>query len=457
MVSGFLTGTALYGITTAHTYNPFGELQTVSADFSATNLFATTYTRDLLGRITQKVETVEGVTDTFDYYYDAGGRLEFVNQNDATVEAYGYDPNGNRLNNAATYDDQDRLVSTGDATYTYTANGELETKTEAAGTTSYTYDVLGNLMAVALPDGTQIDYIIDGQDRRIGKKVDGVLVQGFLYKDQLNPVAELDGSNNVVSRFVYGSRRNVPDYMIRGGVTYRIVADHLGSPRLVVDTSTGTIVQRLDYDAFGNILNDTNPGFQPFGFAGGIYDGDTKLTRFGARDYDAEVGRWTMKDPIRFDGGDTNLYGYVIGDPVNWVDSNGLLSLIVGGGGSGTAGVGGEASQGGFVSFSTGEVGVFVSAGAGAGANLSADIFFGFVEGDDPGGVTLNSNVVVGPVSVTVMTDPTTGEVVGMTLGVGPSVNPTGGASSTVSSTHASPGFSIADWLWGKLHPSCGN
>ncbi len=72
---------------------------------------------------------------------------------------------------------------------------------------------------------------------------------------------------------------------------------------------------------------DTNPGFQPFGFAGGLYDASTGLTRFGARDYDAETGRWTSKDPIRFRGGDTNLYGYTLQDPVNLVDPLGLLSF----------------------------------------------------------------------------------------------------------------------------------
>jgi RHS repeat-associated protein len=82
----------------------------------------------------------------------------------------------------------------------------------------------------------------------------------------------------------------------------------------------------MDYDAFGNVIEDSNPGFQPFGFAGGIYDLDTKLTRFGARDYDAEIGRWTAKDPIDFDGGDTNLYGYVVNDPLNLLDLNGLAS-----------------------------------------------------------------------------------------------------------------------------------
>ncbi len=75
-----------------------------------------------------------------------------------------------------TYDAQDRLLTYGDATYTYTANGELASQTTPAGTTTYRYDVMGNLLAVTLPDGTTIDYVIDGRNGRIGKKVNGVLV-----------------------------------------------------------------------------------------------------------------------------------------------------------------------------------------------------------------------------------------------------------------------------------------
>jgi len=67
-----------------------------------------------------------------------------------------------------------------------------------------------------------------------------------------------------------------------------------------------------------------------FGFAGGFYDPDTGLVRFGARDYDAEVGRWTTKDPILFRGGDTNLYAYAGNDPVNSTDPSGLFGWCVG-------------------------------------------------------------------------------------------------------------------------------
>ena len=128
----------------------------------------------------------------------------------------------------------------------------------------------------------------------------------------------------MASCFDDATKRHVPDVMERGGVLYRLVTDHLGSVRYVVDTSTGEIAQALEYDVFGKVESDSAPGFQPFGYAGGLYDAATGLVRFGARDYDPEVGRWTAKDPIRFAGGDGNLYAYVGGDVVNRVDPSGL-------------------------------------------------------------------------------------------------------------------------------------
>ncbi|MCK4729630.1 MAG: RHS repeat-associated core domain-containing protein, partial [Desulfobacterales bacterium] len=62
----------------------------------------------------------------------------------------------------------------------------------------------------------------------------------------------------------------------------------------------------------------------PFGFAGGLHDRDTGLVRFGFRDYDPDIGRWTAKDPIFFAGGDTDLYGYCLNNPINLIDPLGL-------------------------------------------------------------------------------------------------------------------------------------
>jgi RHS repeat-associated protein len=190
-------------------------------------------------------------------------------------------------------------------------------------TTSYQYDVLGNLVSVSLPSGKAISYVVDAENRRVGKRANGTLVEGFLY-DGGRIVAQLDWRNAIVSQFIYASGATSPDYMLTWSGTYRIFCDQLGSPLQVVNTSTGAIAEQITYDEFGNVISDTNPGFQPFGFAGGLYDQDTKLVRFGARDYDPSTGRWTAKDPIRFNGGDTNLYGYVLVDPVNSSDPQGL-------------------------------------------------------------------------------------------------------------------------------------
>lgn len=333
--TGLLTNGTLGSVSSSWGYNEFAELTSHTAAYNSSNLYATTYERDKIGRITSKTETIGGVTTIYTYLYDAAGRLNQVQENGLPVATYTYDPNGNRLSYTdasnttltASYDDQDRLLQYGDTSYTYTANGELLTQTTAGQTITYTYDELGNLLGVSLPDGRQITYLVDGQNRRIGKQVDGTLTHSFLYQDDLKPIAELDGSGVVISRFVYGNQVNVPEYLIRGGSIYRLITDHLGSVRLVVDTQTGAIAQRLGYDAWGQVTQDTNPGFQPFGFAGGLYDPDTGLVRFGVRDYAAQIGRWTAKDPIGFEGGNANLYLYVGGDPINFVDPSGNLLI----------------------------------------------------------------------------------------------------------------------------------
>lgn len=336
---GLLTGSALGSVSDSYSYNGFGEPTQYVARTNATDLLNIAYTRDKLGRITRKVEMIGGgAAVAYDYSYDAIGQLIEVQRNGAAFASYVYDANGNRLSKTAgggtvtgTYDAQDRMLTYGNATYTYTANGELKTKVVGGQTTTYDYDALGNLRGVTLPGGTQIAYLIDGQNRRVGKKIDGALVQGFLYQSQLQPVAELDGSGAIVSRFVYGKGINVPDYLIKGGATYRIVTDHLGSPRLVVNVATGAIAQQMEYDEYGNVLSDTSPGFQPFGFAGGIYDRDTGLVRFGARDYDAGSGRWMVKDPIGFAGRMINLYGYCDINPIGCIDFTGQQTSSVDG------------------------------------------------------------------------------------------------------------------------------
>jgi len=354
-----------------YTYNGFGEItkeQLSTGQRSRDTVFyVAEYKRDNTGRIIEKKETALTDVATYKYNYDFVGRLTSVLKDDVEVESYTYDFNGNRtvstlltdstvisslakgtsqasqglqadgtvvstvvetsVTSRAVYDDQDRLTSYGGNTYAYDERGNLESKTDAdGGIWTYEYDEFGNLISVVTPGLKRIDYVIDGLNRRIGKKVDGVLKKSWTYKDQLNPIAEYDANGVLEYLFLYGEKGHVPEYIYNAKTTgkYKIVTDQVGSVRLIVQSGGKRgAYQRIDYDSFGRVLNDTSPGFQPFGFAGGLYDPDTGLVRFGARDYDPEIGRWLSKDPIRFDGG-INLYAYVNNDPVNIIDPSGL-------------------------------------------------------------------------------------------------------------------------------------
>jgi RHS repeat-associated protein len=341
--NALLAADTLGPIQTAYSYSTRGELSKTRSTYSSTTLMARGYGRDSLGRITQVSDTVRGIAVRWSYVYDVSGRLAADSVNGVLRQSISYDSNGNRLSSTVSgvgvtnyvYDDQDRLTmasgSSGTVTFSYTSNGELSRKMSGADTTHYRYDAFGNLVKVILPSHDSIEYLIDGQNRRVGRKFNGSTTHRWLYQNQLSPVAEVDSVGNVLSRFVYGSRVNVPDYMIRGSSVYRFIVDHLGSVRLVVDTATGTVVQWANYDGWGAVLSDSAPTFQPFGYAGGLSDQQTGLIRFGSRDYSPGLGRWTVKDPVLFEGG-PNLYIYVENDPINYADPSGRIIANVAGG-----------------------------------------------------------------------------------------------------------------------------
>jgi RHS repeat-associated protein len=187
-------------------------------------------------------------------------------------------------------------------------------------------------------------------------------------------------------RFGYADAR-MPVSMTKGGTTYYLAYDQAGTLKAVADAA-GNVIKKVEYDTFGNILSDSNPTFAvPFGFAGGLHDRDTGLVRFGYRDYDPETGRWTAKDPRLFAGGDTDLYGYCVNDPVNWTDPLGLsIGSVVGNfvkgalAGAATAAIVGAVAVGAAavgvpVAVVTGALGTVAAVGAiVGGANIGIDI-----------------------------------------------------------------------------------
>ncbi len=297
--SGRIDATTAGTTQTGHGFNGFGELIDYTAQTQGNEDYRYTLTRDAAGRITGKTETVLGETHSTTYTYDSADRLIRVTKDGQIQSEWDWDLNGNRIGAGYDSDDQDRLTQS---------------------------------PATDRPIPSQaIRYRTDALGRRIQVEKGGQIEYSFLYGAGLLPQARLTPDGQIDQLYIYAERHS-PSLIIepQTGTTYRVIADHLGSPKLIVDTQTGSIVQEMDYAVWGAVTKDTNPGFQPFGFAGGLYEPETGLVRFGARDYDPYTGRWMAKDPIGFAGGDGNLFGYVTGDPVNSIDPLGLYQITGG-------------------------------------------------------------------------------------------------------------------------------
>jgi len=313
-------------------FNGYGEVEAQDFTINSSSLTDWSLTRDDNGRITGKNETVDGVTSNYVYTYDPMGRLLTVTKDGSLVEEYQYGFNGTRTYEMNTlrgisgrtfnYSAEDHLLTVDSTTYDYDVDGFLTTRTAGSDVTTYDYSSRGELLSVGLPDGTTINYVHDPLGRRIAKKVDGITTEKYVWQGLTRLLAVYDGGDNLEMRFEYADGR-MPVAMTKDGSTYYLTCDQVGSLRLVADVS-GNVPKKIDYDSFGNVINDTDPTVEvPFGFAGGLHDRDTGLVRFGFRDYDPDVARWTAKDPVLFAGSDTDLYGYCLNDSINRTDTSG--------------------------------------------------------------------------------------------------------------------------------------
>ena len=195
---------------------------------------------------------------------------------------------------------------------------------------------------VAVAPSQVVEYAYDYANRWIGQTVDsdgnGTVdsSRAFVYDGNqivLDFVKAGTGeltSANLAYRYLWGL--NVDELLAQedvGDAVQWTLSDHLGSVRdlLVYDAATDatSLVNHLVYDAFGNVVEETNPSIavllrytaRPLDVATGLQN---NLNRW----YDAAIGRWLSEDPIGFWGGDVNLYRYVGNAATNLADPSGL-------------------------------------------------------------------------------------------------------------------------------------
>jgi RHS repeat-associated protein len=343
-----------------YTYDQDGNVLTEArySNLAGTQLVARTqYGYD--GNELTSIVTTDSAGNTiasYNYTYDTAGWLISETDNGVTTN-YAYDPHG-------------QLIQAGSTTYSWDANGNPSGPGDVIGpnnellsdgTWNYSYDAVGNLIKkVSIADGTTWTYGYNNANQMVsaaetdaggnmlvqvscaydvfGNRISETVTQNgtttttkSVYLSDGTLYANLDGSGSIQTCYV--SDVQGPDHWLArvdssGGAW--LLSDHLGSVRVVLGL-TGGVLDQIDYDAFGNIANETDQsqGGQ-LKFQGGEYDAVTGNYHFGARDYNPEMMRWNRPDPMGFAAGDSNLYRFVDNAPTNAVDPQGTELFVLG-------------------------------------------------------------------------------------------------------------------------------
>jgi RHS repeat-associated protein len=277
----------------------------------------------------------------FNYYFsglrnaeedsDGNRTLYFID----TKDSFSLDAHGNRTgetrtdpqapldhpteNVSFTYNPQkNRLTSTGPDTFSYDLEGRQIDKTG----TAYGWDFEHRLTSL----GTT-QYFYDGTGNRL-KVTRGAVTTKYLYDATGNLLAEADNSGVITKYYLHGL--GLLGLITPSNQTYAYHFDATGHTVALTDQSQA-IVNRYSYDAYGRTINQTEGINQPFKYVGqyGVMTEAEGVLYMRARYYDPTTGRFISEDPVGFEGGQTNLYAYVGGNPIMRVDPGGLLSYLV--------------------------------------------------------------------------------------------------------------------------------
>jgi RHS repeat-associated protein len=312
------------GVTTTYTYTALSQLLNVTHSHGGATLDGASYTLDFIGNRTSKTNQLNGKVSTFTY--DPIYRLTQVVQNSSPVEQYAYNAVGNRLSSIGVpqynYNSLNQIASRPGASYAYDNNGNLVAKTDATGTTNYSWDFDNRLVGVTLPGGSAITFKYDPQGRRIYKQSLGSA--SFYVYDGVNIIEEVNSSGNPVARFTYSLGVDEPLEMVRGGITSYYEADGLGSITSLSDVS-GAVSASYEYDSFGNLVASAGSLTNPFLYTAREFDGEIGLYFYRSRYYDPQLGRFISADPYG-PLGEMNYYSYLGNSPVNDRDPQGLWS-----------------------------------------------------------------------------------------------------------------------------------
>jgi len=285
------------------------------------------YSYDNADRVTSEKDA----QGTASFTYDNANELTAVTG--SRTESYSYDLNGNRTGTGYSTTVMNETATSPGTTYTYDNSGNMISAKNGSTITTYTYDYRNRLTEVTTGGSVVATYTYNALDQRIGIK-DNSTQTWTVYNGadaDATPYADFNGSGSLTDRYLYGpgvvNGAAVDELLARtssGGTTAWYLPDKLGSVRDIV-SPTGTELDHVVYDSFGNVLTETNAANgDRFKYAGMEFDSVIGQYYDRARYYDSATGRFMGQDPLGFAAGDANLYGYVQDEVTDATDPSGL-------------------------------------------------------------------------------------------------------------------------------------
>ena len=322
------------GTVTTYAYDPAGNLlsEVNYANVNQTTVNSSyTYTYNDLNEETSVTDAAGNVTT---YGYDATGQLTSVTLPGGSTIAYLYNAAGDRTDvitngtpTSYVSNADNEITQVGSTTYTYDANGNLRTVTDASGTTTYTYNDLNQLVSIANPDGSVQSF----QYSPLGFMV-GTGTTSGANTSQTNYLVDPTGLGNVVASY-NGSGSLIANYVYGLGLVSQTGPSGTGyydfdaSANTIGITGTnGTYVNQYSYLPFGETttLSATLPNPFTFGGQAGVIYVVGNHFSMRARNFDSTTGQFLSNDPLGLNGGDANTRRYAGNQPTTLIDPSGL-------------------------------------------------------------------------------------------------------------------------------------